>query len=163
MTGGVGVLGLPGGAVAPEDVLWDRLVDRWDLPRAPRADEVKLSFVPRGELRPHKLRFYVLSSWIGRLKGLLGMARDDARARPLALVGCASVHTVGMAFDIDVALVGADGHVVAARRGMRPGQVFGHRAAACALERPSEQSPWPEVGERLWSPPGWSWEGGWRG
>lgn len=163
MTSGVGALGYTAGVSRPSEGLWDRLAERWDLVRAPRADEVELSFVPAGAQKPFKLRFYVLSGWFDRLRGLLGTSRGDARASPVAIVGCASVHTFGMSFSIDVALVGRDGVVLAVARDLPPRRVCGHRDAACALERPCESGPWPEVGQRLWSPAGWSWGNGWYG
>ena len=65
----------------------------------------------------------VLASWWGRLRGLLATTPD---ASPVLLARCASVHTVGMGYNLDVALVGEDG------------------------EGPARDGPWPAVGERLW-------------
>jgi hypothetical protein len=103
--------------------------------------------VERGD--GHILRMRVLTGWLERLRGLLGTRRDGPLAEPVVLVDCGSVHTLGMAYEIDVALLGADGSVVKSRRGVPPGRVVGARGASLALERPSALSPWPTEGQRV--------------
>ncbi|MBR3316722.1 MAG: DUF192 domain-containing protein [Atopobiaceae bacterium] len=83
-----------------------------------------------------------------RLVGLLG---TDARARPVALVGCSSIHTLGMRYAIDVAFVSGDGHVLASCRAVPPARLVGARGATYVLERPTTKSPWPAVGDRLFA------------
>lgn len=126
-----------------------------------RSDEVTLGFYGASGGAEQALSFRVLSSVRQRLCGLLGTKRGQETARPVALVDCGSVHTLGMAYGIDVALVDASGTVLAIWRGMRPGHVFGARGAVCALERPMSRAPWPKRGSRLSSPDGWSWSSGW--
>lgn len=87
----------------------------------------------------------LLTGW-ERLVGLLGTRAD---ARPVALVGCSSVHTFGMRYAIDVALVRGDGYVVAARRSVAPARVFGAHDAHYAIERPASEGPWPVAGDWL--------------
>ena len=55
-----------------------------------------------------------------------------------------------MGYNLDVALVGEDGEVVARRLAMPPGSFLSHPRARCAMERPARDGPWPAVGERLW-------------
>lgn len=91
--------------------------------------------------------FRVLSTWAERLRGLLGTRED---AGPVLLTRCGSVHTYGMRYPIDVALVGELGEVLCVRRALAPREVLGHARACLALERPSGEGPWPEEGEHLW-------------
>jgi hypothetical protein len=92
------------------------------------------------------LGFRVLSSWFERLVGLLGTGPS---AQPVVLMRCGSIHTYGMAYPIDVALVGSRGEVLASERALPPCRVFSHAAAFCAFERPASPFPWPLVGETL--------------
>lgn len=89
----------------------------------------------------------VLSTWAEKLRGLLGTRPD---ATPVMLVRCGSVHTFGMGYPLDVALVGELGEVLAVRRGLAPREVFSHPGACCAIERPAESGDWIEEGEHLW-------------
>lgn len=91
-----------------------------------------------------RLGFRVLSTWRSRLRGLLG---TSVEALPVVLVGCSSIHTFGMGYPIDVALVAEDGRVLKARRGLRPGRLLGHRRARYAFERPRNDAPWMDEGE----------------
>ena len=95
--------------------------------------------------RPLELR--VLSTWAERLRGLLGTRSD---AEPVMLVRCGSVHTFGMAYALDVALVGELGEVLLVRREVPPCEVVSHLEACCAIERPACDGPWLEEGEHLW-------------
>lgn len=95
------------------------------------------------------IRFQVLGSALERLRGLLGTRRGDARALPCLLAGCRSVHTFGMAYGIDVALVSEQGRVLRVRRDVPAGQVVSCRGAAHALERPSLDGPWPQAGQAV--------------
>lgn len=90
----------------------------------------------------------VLSTWAERLRGLLGTQED---AVPVLLTRCSSIHTYGMGYHLDVALVGKLGEVLLVRRGLGPREVLSHRDACCVLERPAGPDPWPEEGEHLWA------------
>ena len=84
---------------------------------------------------------------VGRLAKLRGLLGTGVGAEPVALVGCAQVHTFGMRYRIDVAFVGAGGRVLGAWRSLPPGRVVGCRGAALCLERPHGRAPWPKEGE----------------
>lgn len=90
--------------------------------------------------------FQVLEGWWPRLRGLLGPFEG---ARPVLLVRCRSIHTFGMAFPIDVALVRADGLVVRVARALPAWRVLGRRGTAYVLERPASVLPWPSPDERI--------------
>ena len=81
-----------------------------------------------------------------RLRGLL-LTRPDAR--PVLLEGCASIHTFGMAYPIDVAFLASDGTCVLSVRGVVPGRVVSARGATRVLERPACAGPWPARGEQV--------------
>lgn len=91
----------------------------------------------------------VLRGWFDRLVGLLGTRRGETGARMVALVGCSSVHTFGMRYAIDVALISRGGIVVRAVRGVVPSRIVGVRGAWLALERPSSTGPWPGEGQHV--------------
>lgn len=94
-------------------------------------------------------RFFVATGFWQRLRGLLGTRRGGKRARPLLLVRCPSVHTVGMAYPIDVALVDKEGVVVRSWRAVPTGRVLRCQGACHALERPSSDAAWPCEGDRV--------------
>ncbi len=96
-----------------------------------------------------ELRVLVLNSFFLRLRGLLGTVRTDARARPVLIAPCSSIHTCGMRYSIDVAMVDARGEVICSERNLPPRRVVSNGAAAYVLERPSSEEPWPDVGEVL--------------
>lgn len=91
-------------------------------------------------------RFRVLSGPLERLRGLL---LTGPSAEPVVILRCRSIHTMGMAYRIDVAFVSESGRVVAARREVPPGRLIAHRDAFCVFERPSSQGAWFSVGERV--------------
>lgn len=88
----------------------------------------------------------VLRTWAERLRGLLGTGADAA---PVLLVRCGSIHTFGMRYPLDVALVDERGEVLVARRRLPPRAVLSHPLARCALERPAAAGAWVEEGEHL--------------
>lgn len=104
-----------------------------------------VSFESGGEVQ--SIDFKVLDRPFERLAGLLGTRRGDARSVPCLLVRCPSIHTLGMAYGIDVALVSEDGLVLRTARNVPPGRVVSHHGAAHALERPSSNEPWPSRGQ----------------
>ena len=92
------------------------------------------------------LRFRALRGLRDKARGLL---RTDDDARPVALCGCSSIHTLGMRYPIDVAFVARNGRVVDARRGVPPGRVLAAPGAHYVLERPLSDDPWPCKGSWL--------------
>lgn len=106
----------------------------------------RLNFVTREGKSVLRCTARVASSWGSRLEGLLLTRAEDAS--PLLLVDCPSIHTVGMRYPIDVALIG-DGQVLRAERGVRPGRIVHAKGASWALERPSSSEPWPTRGDMV--------------
>ena len=101
---------------------------------------------PEVEQTSPELGFKILSSWFERLVGLLGTGPS---ALPVVLMRCGSIHTYGMAYPIDVALVDRRGEVLVSERALPPGRVLSHSEGFCAFERPASPFPWPVVGETL--------------
>ncbi len=91
--------------------------------------------------------FTVLSSWLGRLRGLLGTTPD---AGPVVLTRCSSIHTFGMDYPIDVAFIGERGEVLSVHRAVAPGRCLSEGEAACVLERPQSAEDWVRPGQHLW-------------
>jgi len=78
----------------------------------------------------------VADSFRARLRGL--SLRDRADAGPgLLIPRCASVHTFGMRFDLDVFFLDAAGTVISERRRVPPRRVVWQRGARAVLEIPS--------------------------
>lgn len=94
------------------------------------------------------LRFRALRTWWQKLRGLLG---TSPAARPVVLCGCSSIHTVGMRYPLDVALVSGKGTVLACERGVPAGRVVSAAGAWYAFERPSGEdgAPWPATGQKV--------------
>lgn len=90
--------------------------------------------------------FRACRTWRDRLRGLLG---TDKTAQPVVLCGCSSIHTVGMSYALDVALVARDGTVLASEVLLPPGRLLSARDAWYAFERPHEDAPWPQRGTRV--------------
>lgn len=64
-------------------------------------------------------RVWRAETWSQRLRGLLFRPRleeDDG----LLITPCASVHTVGMRYPLDLIFIGRDGHVLACAADVRP-------------------------------------------
>jgi hypothetical protein len=70
---------------------------------------------------------------------LLGLAwRDRSEAGPgLLIPRCASVHTFGMRFALDLFFLDSAGRVICVRRGVPPRRVVWCRGAAAVLEIPA--------------------------
>jgi len=100
----------------------------------------------RGYVHGDEMRFDVLRKPLERLRGLLGTGCD---ARPVALMGCSSIHTFGMRYRLDVAFVSSDGYVLESWRSVPPGRLLSNRKAKIALERPHSCGSWVARGERL--------------
>jgi uncharacterized protein len=73
-----------------------------------------------------------------RLLGLAHLDRDQVGSG-LWIPRCASVHTFGMRFALDVYFFDGEGTVVSIRRGIRPRRVVVCRAAAAVLEVPAAE------------------------
>jgi uncharacterized protein len=71
-----------------------------------------------------------------RLFGLAGLRRRDA-GPGLLIPRCASVHTFGMRFELDLVFLDRHGGVLAVRRRVVPGRVVSCRGARAVLEIPS--------------------------
>ncbi len=85
---------------------------------------------------------YVAAGRRSRLLGLAGLREMPARSA-LLLLGCSSVHTLGMRFDIDVLFLDEHCKVIGERREMRPGRVAWCRGAAAVVEFPSSYAEEP--------------------
>lgn len=94
-------------------------------------------------------RVRVADRWWQRLRGLLGV-RSLGEGEGLLLTPCASVHTVGMGFPIDVAFLGPDGRVLAVHPSLPPGRFTRiRRGASHALELPAGALGDTAVGDRI--------------
>jgi uncharacterized membrane protein (UPF0127 family) len=76
-----------------------------------------------------------------RLRGLSRRSRADA-GPGLLIPRCASVHTFGMRFPLDLFFLDGEGQVIAVRRRVPPRRVVWERGACAVWEVPS-----PEGGE----------------
>jgi hypothetical protein len=83
----------------------------------------------------------VATDFRSRLLGLAWLAREQAGAG-LLIPACASVHTVGMRFPLDLVFLDCQGHPLATHRRVPPLRLVRCRGAAAVLEIPS-----PEGGE----------------
>lgn len=80
------------------------------------------------------VRAEVADTWAARLRGLLDRDRL-ADENGLLLTRCPSVHTLGMAFAIDILFLTADCRILRVAPGVRPWRaVFGPRGTAQVLE-----------------------------
>jgi uncharacterized protein len=99
------------------------------MPLAPRLHRLPVAVVLGREVR-------VAVGTRARLLGLAHLDRD--RVEPgLLIPRCASVHTFGMRFALDVYFLDGEGTIVSVRRGIRPRRVVFYRAAAAVLEVPA--------------------------
>lgn len=88
----------------------------------------------------------VLTGFLERLRGLLGTTRDAA---PVLIMRCATVHTFGMRYALDLAFLSREGEVLRTEREVPPGRVASCRRAAHVLERPASRGWWPREGMRV--------------
>ena len=79
------------------------------------------------------LRVIEAQSFRSRLLGL-ALRRDLDPREALLIPRCASVHTFGMRFAIDVVFLDEEGRVLEVRHHVPPARVVRHRGAAAALE-----------------------------
>jgi uncharacterized protein len=80
----------------------------------------------------------VANGFRARLLGLSGLRLEDAGAG-LLLPRCASVHTFGMRFHLDLYFLDREGRLLTARYGVPPRRACWRRGAAAVLEVPSRQ------------------------
>jgi uncharacterized protein len=71
-----------------------------------------------------------------RLLGLAGLSRAEA-GEGLLIPRCASVHTFGMRFELDLVFLDRDGRVLAVRRRVPPRRVAWQRGAGAVVEMPT--------------------------
>ncbi|HEX6666924.1 MAG TPA: DUF192 domain-containing protein [Solirubrobacterales bacterium] len=79
----------------------------------------------------------VATGFRSRLLGLAFLSRAAVGAG-LLIPRCASVHTFGMRFRLDLVFLDGEGRVLAVRRRVPPRRFVWQRAAAAVLEIPSE-------------------------
>jgi uncharacterized membrane protein (UPF0127 family) len=96
-----------------------------------------------------QLECIVAAGFVQRLAGLLGTCEGDVTPAVLAFPKCASLHTFGMRFPLDIAFLGRNGAVLRSERHVPPGMVLSCLDSCLALERPSSGSAWPVLGERV--------------
>lgn len=82
--------------------------------------------------------FPVARGFRQRLLGLSWRAKADA-GPGLLIPRCASVHTFGMRFELDLFFLDRSGRVIAIRRRVPPRRVVWQRGARAVLEIPAEE------------------------
>ena len=94
---------------------------------------------PRNPNRPSDIsKFPVAESFRSRLLGLAWRSRSQA-GPGLLIPRCASVHTFGMRFPLDLFFLDREGRVISVRRQVPPRRVVWQRGARSVLEIPSLQ------------------------
>lgn len=102
----------------------------------------RLRPLPRRRVCGHEVR--VAAGFRARLLGLALLPR--AAAGPgLLIPRCASVHTFGMRFHLDLVFLDGEGRVLAVRRGVPSRRFAWQRGAVAVLEIPSEEGGEPGV------------------
>jgi uncharacterized protein len=107
-------------------------------------DAEHLRALPRR--RVHGLSVPVAASFRARLLGLAGLNREQAGAG-LLLPGCASVHTFGMRFDLDLVFLDREDRPLAIFLQVSPRRLAWRRGAAAVLEVPSPR--WADLAVAL--------------
>jgi uncharacterized membrane protein (UPF0127 family) len=83
-----------------------------------------------------------------RLRGLAFRNREDA-GPGLLIPRCASVHTFGMRFALDVFFLDSEGVAISVRRAVPPRRILWQRGSSAVLEVPArregESSPLPSL------------------
>jgi uncharacterized membrane protein (UPF0127 family) len=79
----------------------------------------------------------VVAGLRARLLGLAGLELEAA-GPGLLIPRCASVHTFGMRFALDLVFLDERWRALAVRRSVPPRRVFLHRAATAVLELPAD-------------------------
>lgn len=94
----------------------------------------RLSRLPRRRILDCEVP--VACGWRSRLLGLSWLELDEA-GPGLLIPRCASVHTFGMRFALDLVFLDAEWRPLALRRAAPPRRIVGHRGAAAVLELPA--------------------------
>lgn len=94
----------------------------------------RLSRLPRHRILQREVP--VACGWRSRLLGLSRLEREEA-GPGLLIPRCASVHTFGMRFALDLVFLDAEGRPLALRRAVLPRRLAAHRGAAAVLELPA--------------------------
>jgi uncharacterized protein len=94
----------------------------------------RLNALPRREL--FGFVFPVATGWRCRLLGLAGLDREAA-GEGLLIPRCASVHTFGMRFHLDLVFLDREGQPIDVRLAVAPRRLAWHRGAAAVLELPA--------------------------
>jgi uncharacterized membrane protein (UPF0127 family) len=95
----------------------------------------RLSALPRLLVLGHEVPVAV--GFRARLLGLGGLERREAGAG-LLIPRCASVHSFGMRFELDLFFLDAAGVPLAEHRAVPPGRLLWRRGADAVLEIPSQ-------------------------
>jgi uncharacterized membrane protein (UPF0127 family) len=96
----------------------------------------RLARLPRRRLGVGEVR--VASGFRARLLGLALLSRERAGAG-LLIPRCASVHTFGMRFALDLYFLDGEGRVLFVHRGVPPRRLRSCRGARAVLEIPAAQ------------------------
>jgi uncharacterized membrane protein (UPF0127 family) len=99
-------------------------------------DSDRFSSLPRAQVLG--LDVPVATDFRSRLLGLAWLERERTGAG-LLLPGCASVHTFGMRFELDLVFLDRADRPLAVRRRVSPRRLAWHRGAAAVLEVPSRR------------------------
>jgi uncharacterized protein len=99
-------------------------------------DAPRLRRLPVAAVLGHEVR--VAAGLRARLLGLAHLGRGEAGAG-LLIPRCASVHTFGMRFRLDLYFLDEDGEAVAVRRAVPPRRLAFCGGAAAVLELPSAE------------------------
>jgi uncharacterized membrane protein (UPF0127 family) len=102
----------------------------------------RLSKLPRRRVGPALLPVAV--GFRARLLGLAGLSREQA-GDGLLIPRCASVHTFGMRFALDLVFLDGCCRPLSVRRGIPPRRVVRCRGAAAVLELPVREGGEPSA------------------
>ncbi|HUC00785.1 MAG TPA: DUF192 domain-containing protein [Solirubrobacterales bacterium] len=94
----------------------------------------RLSRLPRRRILQCEVP--VACGWRSRLLGLSWLEQGEAGSG-LLIPRCASVHTFGMRFALDLVFLDAEWRPLALRRAVPPRRIVGHRGASAVLEMPA--------------------------
>ena len=86
---------------------------------------------------PRPLRLYCARSFAARWLGLRWWPDWGRQPRGLLFPGCGAVHTLGLAADIDLVFLDADGRILAAVPEIPSGRLVWRRRARAVIELPA--------------------------
>ena len=96
------------------------------------------------------MKVKTVSTYYGRMRGLLGTSQHQLDFDAMHLVPCKGVHTFGMKYSLDLAFLDSQGKVIALRRDVPPNKVCNSpKGTHSVLERPSSIRPWLDVGDYI--------------